>query len=59
MNIEFIQMHTSGHADLDAMRKLNEVVNPNYTIIIHTENSKKGKEIFNNVIELKDGEIYN
>jgi len=58
MNIEFIQMHTSGHADLDAMKKLNEVVNPNYTIIIHTENSDEGKKIFNNVIDIKDNDVF-
>lgn len=57
MNIEFIEMHTSGHADLEAMTKLNRAVNPGHTIIIHTEKSDKGIEIFNNVINLKDNEV--
>jgi len=58
MNIEFIEMHTSGHADLTAMKKLNDVVAPKYTIIIHTENNNAGKDVFNNIIKLKDGEEF-
>ena len=56
MDIKFISLHTSGHADMEAMIKLNRVLNPNYTIIIHTENSEVGKDIFNNVLTLKDKE---
>ena len=56
MNIDIIILHTSGHADIKAYRKLNEIVCPNQTIIIHTENGLKGKDIFNNVIDLTDGE---
>lgn len=56
MNIDIINLHTSGHADKFAYTKLNEIVNPNQTIIIHTEDGCLGKEIFNNVIEVKDNE---
>lgn len=56
MNIKFIKLHTSGHADIESMKKLNEIVNPDATIIIHTENSELGKNIFNNVKTLIDGE---
>lgn len=58
MNIDFIELHTSGHADLNAMKKLNEAVNPKYTIIIHTEKNEEGKNIFNNVINIKDNETF-
>ena len=58
MNIEFIELHTSGHADREAMKKINEIVNPDNTIIIHTENSELGTSIFNNVVSLKDGQIF-
>lgn len=58
MNIDFIELHTSGHADLSAMKKLNECVNPNKTIIIHTENGSEGVNIFNNVQELNEGVYY-
>ena len=54
MNIKIINLHTSGHADKNAFKYLNEIVNPNQTIIIHTEDRSKGKEIFNNVISVKD-----
>jgi len=57
MNIKFIELHTSGHADIEAMKKLNEIVNPDSTIIIHTENGDFGKKIFNNVIKIKDSEV--
>lgn len=56
MNINIINLHTSGHADKNAYTKLNEMVKPNQTIIIHTENGSLGKDIFNNVIELNDNE---
>ena len=58
MNIEFIELHTSGHADINAMKKLNNAVNPDYTIIIHTEKNDIGKSIFNNVINVSDNEIF-
>ena len=56
MNIDIINLHTSGHADFRAYKYLNELVNPNQTIIIHTENSDNGKKIFNNVVEINDNE---
>lgn len=58
MGIEFKEIHTSGHADIASMKKLNEIINPDNTIIIHTENREKGKNIFNNVIDLKDNKIF-
>ena len=56
INIDVVFLHTSGHADIKAYRKLNEIVYPNQTIIIHTEDGNSGKEIFNNVINLVDEE---
>lgn len=58
MNITLKELHTSGHADLETMKYLNETVNPDNTIIIHTENTKEGINIFNNVITLNDNEIF-
>ena len=57
MGIEFKELHTSGHADINAMIKLNETVNPNKIIIIHTENREKGKNIFNDIVDLNDNEF--
>lgn len=38
------------------MKLVNKILSPNQTIIIHTENAKLGKEIFNNVVEINDNE---
>ena len=59
MNIDIIFLHTSGHADISSYKKLNELVNPKKTVIIHTEDKTLGKEIFNNVVDLLDNEIIN
>ena len=59
MGIKFIELHTSGHADKDAMIKLNKLVNPDKTIIIHTEDKENGKYLFNNVMDIIDGKYYN
>lgn len=59
MNIKFIRLHTSGHADMDGMIKLNKILNPDKTIIIHTENKENGKNLFNNVIDIVDNKYYN
>ena len=58
MGIEFKELHTSGHADINSMIKLNEIVNPDKTIIIHTENREKGKNIFNDIVDLNDNEFF-
>lgn len=58
MGIEFKELHTSGHADINSMIKLNETVNPDKTIIIHTENREKGKNIFNDIVDLNDNEFF-
>ena len=56
MNIDIKYLHTSGHSDLEMMSYLNKNTNPDKTVIIHTENSNLGKDIFNSVIDLNDGE---
>lgn len=56
INIDVIFLHTSGHADIKSYKKLNEYVSPSQTIIIHTENGDKGKNIFNNVVNINDNE---
>ena len=57
MRIEFKMLHTSGHADINSMKKINEITKPDKTIIIHTENREKGKDIFNNVVDISDNQI--
>ncbi len=56
MNIDIIFLHTSGHADKDAFIKLKQIIKPEQTIFIHTEDGSKGKELFNNVMNIEDNE---
>lgn len=56
MGITILNIHTSGHADKTAMRRVNKICNPDKTIIIHTDDKTSGLDIFNNVIDLKDNE---
>lgn len=58
MGIDFKELHTSGHADVASMKRLNEIVNPDKTIIIHTENRKNGVDVFNNIIDLGDNQVF-
>lgn len=58
MGITILNIHTSGHADKIAMKKLNDICDPNKTIIIHTEDKTDGFNIFKNVNDLKDNEEF-
>ena len=46
LGIKVEKIHTSGHANISGMKLVNKILNPNQTIIIHTENAKLGKEVF-------------
>lgn len=59
---EIEYMHTSGHADVKALKEVFDLVNPNVGIIpIHTEYPGKFKEVFSNykIFELNDGREFN
>ena len=58
MGIDFKELHTSGHADINSMKKINEIIEPYKTIIIHTENREKGKDIFNDIVDLNDNQVF-
>ena len=44
-NREIIELHTSGHATKEAIKKLIDIISPNYVIPIHTESKEKFREI--------------
>lgn len=48
MGLKIATLHTSGHADENAIKKLIETVNPKVLIPVHTENSQRFKEIVPN-----------
>jgi len=56
MNIAFEKLHTSGHADKYAIKLVRDILKPNKVIPIHTNNKEYAKEIFNNVVEVTDGQ---
>ena len=45
MGLKIEALHTSGHADENAVRKLIDTVNPDVIIPVHTENAERFKEI--------------
>ena len=53
--IKRVNLHTSGHASVDTLKKVVEKVKPKILIPIHTTSPERYKDIFPNVVELKDG----
>ncbi len=50
-------IHTSGHADVETLKKMVEVIHPKNIIPIHTFSGDRYKTIFNHPVkELVDGE---
>lgn len=56
LGIEIINLHTSGHADLETMKWLDETLKPDIVIPIHTTKKEVAKEVFKNVKILSDNE---
>jgi len=56
--VQIIRLHTSGHATIDAIRKVCEITTPEYIIPIHTNSPERFKklELDCQVKILKDGE---
>jgi ribonuclease J len=58
---DYLYMHTSGHCDMDSIRKVIALVKPKAIIPIHTERPNDFAELFCNeipVIRLNDGETF-
>lgn len=59
-NCAVIDMHTSGHADVETLKEYANAINPKMIIPIHTNNKKDYKSIFDqSILELEDNQIYN
>jgi ribonuclease J len=54
----WIYAHTSGHADLQALKLFCSSLQPKTLIPIHTEHKADFEEHFENVVVLEDGETY-
>ena len=56
-NFTFIQIHTSGHADIETLKHIVNVIKPKHIVPIHTFNGSEYQNHFQQtVIEMKDGE---
>lgn len=52
----WVYAHTSGHADLEALKKFATAINPKKLIPIHTENKKDFSKYFDSVLVIDDNE---
>ena len=52
------KIHTSGHADTEALKKMVKAIKPKNIVPIHTFEKEKYKELFSQpIVELNDGEV--
>jgi len=59
-NFKIYNIHTSGHADINALKELADTLSPKLILPIHTFNKKDYKNIFSQkVIEIDDNEVIN
>jgi len=60
INFNIYKIHTSGHADLEALQKIVEAIYPKNIIPIHTFEGNLYQDIFRyNVIQCNDGDVIN
>ncbi|MBK9224938.1 MAG: hypothetical protein IPO23_10595 [Flavobacterium sp.] len=58
-NFKVIDIHTSGHADVETLKEYANAINPKTIIPIHTNNKKDYKSIFDQtILELEDNQTY-
>ena len=58
-NMKFYQVHTSGHAGMDTLKKMVTKLKPVKIIPIHTFHPDQYEDLFNRKIEqLSDGEVF-
>ena len=56
--VEILQMHTSGHATVEDLKRFAEALDPQTLIPMHTFGADKFHELFKNVKELNDEEAF-
>jgi ribonuclease J len=52
------RLHTSGHADVETLQKVEGIIKPKHIIPIHTEKPEMFQKLFKNTLLLKDGVPY-
>ena len=57
--MKFYQLHTSGHAGIDTLKKMVKKIKPGTIIPIHTFHPDKYADLFNRkIVQLSDGEVF-
>jgi len=57
--MNFYQVHTSGHAEMDTLKKVVKKLKPRKIIPIHTFHPDKYADLFSrNIVQLSDGEVF-
>ncbi len=54
LGLEIVTLHTSGHADKEAIKQLVNKVNPKKLVPVHTENAQEFKSLVNKNILIKN-----
>ncbi|MFO7773358.1 MAG: hypothetical protein R6V59_05415, partial [Dehalococcoidia bacterium] len=57
-NIGLLEIHTSGHAYVEDLKKLAEVLAPRFVVPIHTFYPDQYGSICDNIVQLDDGQTY-
>ena len=57
-DIELMEIHTSGHAYVEDLKKLASAMNPRHLVPIHTFSPYQYGSIYDNIIQLNDGQTY-
>ena len=57
-NIELMEIHTSGHAYIEDLKKLARVLDPRFVVPIHTFHPEQYGKIYHTIVQLDDGVIY-
>lgn len=57
-NIELLEIHTSGHAYVEDLKKLAHVLDPRFVVPIHTFHPDQYGNIYDNIVRLNDGQTY-
>lgn len=56
--IEMIEVHTSGHAYVEDLKKLTSAMKPRYVVPIHTFYPELYRDICENLVQLDDGQTF-
>jgi ribonuclease J len=57
-NIELLEIHTSGHAYVEDLKKLARVLDPRFVVPIHTFHPDQYGKIYRNILQLEDDQTY-